>query len=204
MGESNMNQKEAVPSVFEHFEHLGLISTWWRGKWAGGFSSSGRFPLTSENKNDGFLSACGGCKMVHSLEVVALSTVWVAWEVTESSSVWTSEVEISASGHTSSYSHCTVQFLKYLFMKKWKHCKTNLIYQSTPHNGSHVEWVSSRCSICVLICACLYLWSVPFCWKRLLIHCLIEGDVSLIGSYLSVLLCVVTVCGLRLRGCVCT
>lgn len=102
------------------------------GSGRGGFSSSGRFPLTSENKNDGFLSACGGCKMVHSLEVVALSTVWVAWEVTESSSVWTSEVEISASGHTSSYSHCTVQFLKYLFMNKWKHCKTTLFIRAHP------------------------------------------------------------------------
>lgn len=33
MGESNMNQEEAVPSVFEH---LGLISTWWRGEVGGG------------------------------------------------------------------------------------------------------------------------------------------------------------------------
>lgn len=53
----------------------------------------------------------------------------------------------------------------------------------------------------VRVCTCEVCLSAE---RELLIHCLIEGDVSLIGSYLSVLLCVVTVCDLLLRGCVCT
>lgn len=66
--------------------------------------------------------------------------------------------------------------------KKWKHCKTNIIYQSTSHNEAYVECISPRCSICVYV-VCVSVWVFVCCdqevclsAERLLIHCIPVGE----------------------------
>lgn len=43
-------------------------------------------------------------------------------------------------------------------MKKRKHCKTNIIYQSTSHNEACVGCISPRCSIFVCMLSVLGVW----------------------------------------------
>lgn len=57
--------------------------------------------------------------------------------------------------------------------KKWKHCKTNIIYQSTSHDEACVECISPRCSICVCVCVCVIVYVFVFecvvMWKCLFV-----------------------------------